>query len=120
MTAANVLDITIRPRTKFSSPQVKTLIQDILQEKLGGKCYDPETSSQLTQDIVKEVKERLTALDLPRYKFIVTSILGEMKGEGVRMNSRQFWDKDTDASAHVFFSNDSLFCACVAYGVYYY
>jgi hypothetical protein len=36
---------------------------------------------------------------LPRYKFVVHSIIGEQRGEGVKAASRCLWDSDTDAVA---------------------
>ena len=58
--------------------------------------------------------------DLGRYKYVVHVSMGEMRGEGVRMGSRCFWDADTDNIAQDSFMNDSLFCVAVAFGIYYY
>ena len=44
-------------------------------------------------------------LGLPRYKFMVQVVIGEQRGEGVRMGCRTFWDTDTDAYASDTFIN---------------
>lgn len=38
-------------------------------------------------------------LELPRYKFMVQVIVGENKGEGVRVGTRCLWDTATDGMA---------------------
>lgn len=35
-------------------------------------------------------------MSLARYKYVVQVVIGEQRGEGVRMGSRCFWDSDTD------------------------
>lgn len=35
-------------------------------------------------------------LNLPRYKFVVSVVLGEQRGEGVKVGARCLWDADTD------------------------
>ena len=50
-----------------------------------------------------------------RYKFIVQCIIGEQRGEAVKMACRCFWDSDTDNYAHSVFMNVRLevtFCIC--------
>ena len=66
------------------------------------------------------MKGRLKELALPRYKVVVQVVIGEQRGQGVRMGSRCFWDQDTDQSASEQYANESLFCVATAYGVYLY
>lgn len=35
-------------------------------------------------------------MNLARYKYVVQVVIGEQRGEGVRMGSRCFWDPETD------------------------
>ena len=55
-----------------------------------------------------------------RYKIVVEVVIGEQRGEGVRMGTRCLWDSDTDNYASDVFMNDSLFCCAAAFGIYYY
>ena len=55
-----------------------------------------------------------------RYKFMVNVVLGEQRGQGIRMGNRCFWDEDTDAFACETYHNDSIFCVATAYGIYMY
>ena len=51
---------------------------------------------------------------------MVQVLIGEQKGEGVRMSTRCLWDAEADNYASHTFLNDSLFCVAVVYGIYYY
>ena len=46
-----------------------------------------------------------TELNLSRYKYIVNVVIGEKRGEGVRMGTRCFYDADTDNMAQDTFVN---------------
>ena len=55
-----------------------------------------------------------------RYKYVVQAIVGQNKGQGVRMGSRQFWDKDTDNLATVTVVKSSIFVTIVVFALYLY
>ena len=59
----------------------------------------------MTKEIADEVKSKLKDLGLDRYKYVVNVVMGEQRGQGVRMNYRSFWDIDTDNSAQEVFIN---------------
>lgn len=48
-------------------------------------------------------------LELGRYKYVVNVVMGENLGEGARMDSRCYWDPESDGSAQAFFSNVSIY-----------
>ena len=53
-------------------------------------------------------------------QIVVEVVIGEQRGEGVRMGSRCLWDSDTDNYASDVYMNDSIFCCAAAFGIYYY
>ncbi|CAB1120999.1 unnamed protein product [Ectocarpus sp. CCAP 1310/34] len=71
-----------------------------------------------TKRICDEIKNGLKEMNLPRYKYVVQVVIGEQRGEGVRMGSRCFWDSETDNVASETYVNDSVFCVATAYAVY--
>ncbi|XP_033106324.1 tctex1 domain-containing protein 2-like [Anneissia japonica] len=105
---------------KFRQATVKETIHIVLTEELADKQYDSEECSEWCKNISSEIKKRLKDLDLDRYKFIVQVVIGEQRGEGVKMGCRCFWDSDTDNYAQDIFMNESLFCVAAAFGVFYY
>eukprot|EP00735_Rhodelphis_limneticus_P008450 TRINITY_DN21450_c0_g1::TRINITY_DN21450_c0_g1_i1::g.10071::m.10071 TRINITY_DN21450_c0_g1::TRINITY_DN21450_c0_g1_i1::g.10071 ORF type:complete len:119 (-),score=2.16,sp/Q8WW35/TC1D2_HUMAN/56.03/1e-43,Tctex-1/PF03645.8/8.6e-28 TRINITY_DN21450_c0_g1_i1:507-863(-) len=115
-------DYEIRPdfRHKFRPRAVKGIIHDVLTEKLSGVIYHAENTSQATRDIADEIKIRLKELNMERYKLVVQVVIGEQRGEGVRMGGRCFWDEETDNYAQDIYMNESLFCVAAAFGIYLY
>ncbi|CAH1781906.1 unnamed protein product [Owenia fusiformis] len=112
----------IRPnfQHKFRPIIVKELIHNVLAENLTGREYVGEETTDWCKTISDEIKVRLKDIGYDRYKFIVQVVIGEQRGEGVKMGCRCFWDSDTDNYAQDIFMNDSLFCVAAAYGVFYY
>ena len=78
----------------------------------------PSLSSQQTMRLSDEINSKLQEMNLPRYKYIVQVVLGEMRGQGVRMGHRCFWDSSSDNFVSEKLVNDSLFCVATAYGIY--
>eukprot|EP01105_Mastigella_eilhardi_P022761 TRINITY_DN565_c0_g1_i1.p2 TRINITY_DN565_c0_g1~~TRINITY_DN565_c0_g1_i1.p2 ORF type:complete len:156 (-),score=55.67 TRINITY_DN565_c0_g1_i1:149-568(-) len=114
---------TIRPPfdKKFRSAMVQPLLHNLLAERLRGTSYDPENTPKLTKELADDIKKILKGQpNLERYKFVVQVVIGEQRGEGVKMACRCFWDSDADGFAKETFVNDSLFCVVTAYGIFYY
>ncbi|XP_041350744.1 dynein light chain Tctex-type protein 2B-like isoform X1 [Gigantopelta aegis] len=112
----------IRPNfsNKFRSVMVKEMIHVVLNEHLSDKEYSAEDTTEWTKAIADSIKTKLKDLGYDRYKFIVQVVIGEQRGEGVKMACRCFWDSDTDNYAQDIFMNDTLFCVAAAFGVFYY
>lgn len=107
-----------KQREKFRPSQAKEIINQVLEQKLKNLTYnDIQNVIKLVAD---EIKYKLKDLQLPRYKFMVNVIIGQQKGQGVRVGTRCFWDYDTDSMASQYYINDSLFCLVTVYGVYLY
>ncbi|XP_041482860.1 dynein light chain Tctex-type protein 2B-like [Lytechinus variegatus] len=113
---------TIRPNflKKFRPAAVKAVIHTVLNEELSDKQYSAEETTAWCKLISEKIKERLKELELDRYKFIIQVVIGEQRGEGVKMGCRCFWDSDTDNYAQDIYMSDSLFCVAAAFGVFYY
>ncbi|GJJ69500.1 tctex1 domain-containing protein 2 [Entomortierella parvispora] len=105
---------------KFKPPVATKFMQQILQNHLLHAVYHGEESQRLSKLIAEEIKTKLIELELGRYKYVVNVVMGENLGEGARMDSRCYWDPESDGSAQAFFSNDSLWCAAVAFAIFYY
>ena len=81
----------IRPpfKDKFRPQEAKEKIEAIVHEHLKGKSRQPTEYPQLTKDIDDQVKKALRESGKDRrYKFLVQCILGQNRGQGVRVGSR--------------------------------
>nr|XP_055074103.1 dynein light chain Tctex-type protein 2B [Misgurnus anguillicaudatus] len=110
----------IRPKHKFKAGVAKEFMREILREELTGVRYNPDEIPTLSRSLAESIKKKLKGVGFERYKIIVQVVIGEQRGEGVKMAARCLWDADTDSYAQEIFMNDSLFCVAVAFGVYYY
>ncbi|KAF0714637.1 Aste57867_3771 [Aphanomyces stellatus] len=121
-TAAESAFISLRPsyKNKPTTTKMKQIISTVLQEKLEATAYQSDKASQLTKEIADAVKLQLKACEFPRCKYLVQVVIGEQRGEGVRMGCRCFWDSETDCYATETYTNDSLFCVATAFSVYLY
>lgn len=46
-------------------------------------------------------------------------ILGELKGQGLRLASKSLWDPKFDNWASHTFTNENLFCTGIVFGIYF-
>ncbi len=112
----------IRPsfEQKFRPGAVKEIIHTTLNNSLAGKIYEADKVTAWSKDISTVIKDKIKVMGYDRYKIVVEVVIGEQRGEGVRMGTRCLWDSDTDSYASDVFMNDSLFCCAAAFGIYYY
>ncbi|CAH0389788.1 unnamed protein product [Bemisia tabaci] len=112
----------IRPclANKFKCEKVKEVIREVLNEKLKGKTYDVAAAGQWSEEIAVMIKDRVKELNYTRYKLMVQVVLGEQRGAGVVTATRCLWDADSDSYSSEIFTNDTIFCMAVVYGVFFY
>jgi len=115
-------NFSLRPnhRKKFRPAQVKDTVRKVLVEKLKDQDYIPDTVQGTCKEIADQVREQLRVLDFEGYKLIVNVVIGEQRGEGLKLGCRCFWDMDTDNYAEETFINTSLFAVVTVFGIYHY
>lgn len=73
------------------------------------------------REIAEDAKKQVRSLNKDqRYKYLIQVIVGKNQGQGVRMGTRQFWDKDTDNLATVTVVKKDLFVTVCAFALYLY
>ncbi len=45
--------------------------------------------------------------------------MGQKQGQAMRIVSRCLWDTQTDNFASEYYENESMYCVCQVYGLYY-
>lgn len=122
-------EVTVDPNTfslrpehkrKFRPQQVKSVVRQVLLQKLDGQDYNPDNMQNLIKDLADAIRNRVMDLDYRNYKILVHCMIGEQKGEGVRMGCKCFWDSDTDNLAEEVYMNKQLFAVVSVYGLYQY
>ncbi|VDL81904.1 unnamed protein product [Nippostrongylus brasiliensis] len=113
-------DFVLRPNhnEKFRPANGETLLRSVAEEMLGSKSY--EDGDQLSNSIALMITDRLKALSLPHYKYVVQVMIGERHGQGLNITSQCVWDVDCDGLAKYFYTNDFLWCSMVVFAVFTY
>eukprot|EP00891_Asterochloris_glomerata_P006926 jgi/Astpho2/6926/e_gw1.00107.179.1_t len=84
-----------------------------------GQMYDPVKGAQYAKQLADDLREKVKALGYDRHKLVVQVTLGQKKGQAMRIVSRCLWDTHADASASEFYENETLYCVCQVYGLYF-
>lgn len=114
---------------KFSDSRVRSAVSDLLERKFSKN--DPATESRreyraneavlLSKEISREVLAYLktTVPQYPNYKYVVQTVVGQVRGQGCRIASRCLWDKESDSSVSVTYQTSSMFITVMVFGCYY-
>lgn len=89
-------------------------------QHLKGKQYDPEQAPAWCKTITEAVKEKVKEINNDRYKLAVNVVIGEQRGQGIKVGCRCFWDSDTDNYSQYLYMSDTMFCLATAFGVFFY
>jgi tctex1 domain-containing protein 2 len=57
-------------------------------------------------------------MHIPRYKLIVQTTIGQVKGQGAFIGSRSMWDTANDNAASYAFKNEEIFCTVMVFALY--
>ena len=107
-------------KDKFRPAAARQKIKEYVDKRLEQAVADNEIQN-LVREMAEEAKNIVRGLgNDQRYKYVVQAIVGQNKGQGVRMGSRQFWDKDTDNLATVTVVKSSIFVTIVVFALYLY
>ena len=79
----------------------------------------PELAQKQAEDIVNQIRTAVRGLNVPCYKIIVQSVIGQVEGQGVRLASKCLWDELNDNYASFTYKNAHLFCTGIVFGIYY-
>merc|ERR1712244_210638 len=110
----------MEPQKKFKAHLAEKQIDIVFKENLNDdiKYDDAENIKKLSQKISSEIKEKIKELDIPRYKIVVQTFIGELKGQSVIIGSRWLWNADTDNYTSVQWKNDYIYVTSMAFATY--
>lgn len=88
----------MEPQKKFKPYLAEKEVEAIFAKNLNDdlKYDDIENIKSLSKKISSEIKESVKKLDIPRYKIIVQTFIGQIKGQSLQIGSRFLWNANTD------------------------
>jgi len=108
-----------RENERFYPSRVQKIIEEVVELNLKDKEYVPELAQKQAEDIVNQIRTAVRGLNVPCYKIIVQSVIGQVEGQGVRLASKCLWDELNDNYASFTYKNAHLFCTGIVFGIYY-
>jgi len=85
-----------RENERFYPSKAKALIEEVILRNLKDKEYDHTTSKTMAESIAEQIKMAVKGLNIPSYKIVVQTVIGEISGQGVRVASKCLWDEEND------------------------
>ena len=107
------------PRTPFRSHEVQALLRAVLRERIEKQAYDPVKAAHISKHIAEDLREKVKALGFERHKLVIQVTLGQKTGQAMRIVSRCLWDTGTDGFASEYYENETLYCVCQVFALYY-
>mmetsp|Transcript_40364 Transcript_40364/g.72494 ORF Transcript_40364/g.72494 Transcript_40364/m.72494 type:complete len:135 (-) Transcript_40364:1655-2059(-) len=107
------------PDAKLQRGKIMQVVGELIEERMKNQQYDPVKGAQTAKQLADDLRERVKALGYERYKLIIQVTVGQKTGQAMRIQSRCLWDTNADNSASCFYENETLYCVCQVYGLYY-
>ncbi len=107
------------PRARFRAGEVQAVLRAVLRERMERAAYDSVKAAHISKHIAEDLREKVKALGCDRHKLIIQVTLGQKTGQAMRLASRCLWDTATDGFASEAYENETLFCVCQVFALYY-
>ncbi|XP_037952251.1 dynein light chain Tctex-type protein 2B-like [Teleopsis dalmanni] len=105
----------------FKTSEIKSIIQEVMNEKLQGKIYVADEARRLVQDISDTIIANIHEnVNMMRYKYVAQVFLGQQTGAGLNYSGMCCWDANADSQVSDVFSSPNMFCVCTVFGSYLY
>ena len=109
----------LEPDRTFPDGAVREIIADALHRHLNGTIYDQRESPYKAKLISEDIKAKVKALNVDRYRVVCLVHLGSDTGQEIKIVSRALWSPQIDTFATSCFKSGNLFAVATVYGVYF-
>lgn len=103
---------------RFRPYRVQPKVLEVLMDRLKDKKYDATTVNELVKDVSRNVHQLMKNFQMPRYKIIVQTVIGQKFGQLLRIASRCLWDPKTDNMISVNYETKDMVAVVTVYAVY--
>ncbi|XP_033101496.1 tctex1 domain-containing protein 2-like [Anneissia japonica] len=104
---------------KFNVTRVEELLKQILEMKLKGQTYDPQTASVITTSLTEYIRDKVKLLGYKRHKLVVYILLSPDIGQSLEIVSRCLWDDNYDRFASACYHGNGICAVAMTFGLYY-
>jgi tctex1 domain-containing protein 2 len=104
---------------RFRPYRIQAKILETVIEQMKNRTYDPTTVNELVKNVSRSVHQLVKNFQLPRYKIIVQTVIGQKCEQLVRVASRCLWDTKTDNMLSVNYETEDMLVVVTVYAVYF-
>ena len=103
---------------RFRPYKIQDKIREVVVELMKDQTYNPTTVNNLVKDVSRSVHQLMKNFQLPRYKIIIQTVIGQKNEQLLRITSRCLWDPKTDNMISVNYESKDMFAVVTVYAVY--
>ena len=103
---------------RFRPYRIQPKILEIVIEQMKDQHYDPVTVNELVKNVSRSVHQLMKNFQLPRYKIVVQTAIGQKFEQLLRIASRCLWDPKTDNMLSVQYATNDMLVVVTVYAVY--
>jgi hypothetical protein len=104
---------------RFRPYKLQAKILEVLVEQMKDQTYNSATVNELVKDISRSVHHLMKNFQLPRYKIIIQTVIGQKYDQLLRIASRCLWDPKTDNMLSVNYETKDMIAIVNVYAVYF-
>ncbi|ESO96544.1 hypothetical protein LOTGIDRAFT_115685 [Lottia gigantea] len=104
---------------RFCARNIQQIIYSVLESTLRDKEYDAKRFANLGTQMADQIKERVKASGLTRYKLVAYVNIVQNIGEGFQLVSRCLWDPEVDNFASATYESKTFSAVGSLYAIYY-
>ena len=110
----------VGPTDLLDPAATKAVIDQIVHGELNDiPSFHIDGSKEWSQKIGNDVKEKLKDMGKdPNYKYWVSVVIGELKGQGVEIGTSCAWNPYSDKVISTWFANDFLYWFVIVFAVF--
>ncbi|XP_046888640.1 dynein light chain Tctex-type protein 2 [Hypomesus transpacificus] len=106
------------PKVQFLPHLIRKKGTELMSQAFGELIYEHDkcrdVADKVAADILAFTKEQVC----DRYRYVVRVIVGEKRGQTVKIASRALWDAEKDNFLTLNFENQHLFAVGMVFGIY--
>lgn len=104
---------------RFRPYKLQSKILEVLVEQMKDQTYNGATVNELVKDVSRSVHHLMKNFQLPRYKIIIQTVIGQKFDQLLRIASRCLWDPKTDNMLSVNYETKDMVVIVNVYAVYF-
>ena len=109
----------LEPEVKVIPNMIRTEVQKAVGNMMKSYEYEAKNAPKYSRALSSVVSDTMKRLQLPRYRFVVNTLIGEDMGQDFAHASRCLWDEKRDNHVTIEFKGKGYFVVITVHAVYY-